>query len=76
MRAYLLCCANCQITLRNHKGENLTKPAAHDFCEDDPDWGFSQFVSWADLTEPRAGYIKDDSITVLATIKVQHSLLM
>lgn len=36
----------------------------HLFYSKENDWGFSHFMSWADVLDVEKGYIKDDTITL------------
>lgn len=48
----------------------------HLFFSKENDWGFSNFLTWNDMTDPSKGYIKDDSIIleVFVTADAPHGV--
>jgi len=65
------CQAHARITLKNHKGEDFTRKISHVFFAKENDWGYSSFVSWADLVDSNKGYIKNDTITIEALVQAE-----
>ena len=49
--------------LHTRGGDKFSRKITHMFYSKENDWGFSQYLTWADLVDPDKGYIKDDSVT-------------
>ena len=64
------CTATIRIVLKNHLGKDLIRNSTHQFRQDDSDWGWVKFAFWKDLIDPTKGFIKNDSISISADIKV------
>ena len=49
----------------------------HVFFAKENDWGYSSFLSWADLTDPSKGYIKNDTVVIEAFVQAEapHGVL-
>lgn len=43
------------------------------FVDTMPAWGFTRYLSWDDLFDPQNKYVKDDKITLRATIEVDSA---
>ncbi|CAG0923239.1 unnamed protein product, partial [Notodromas monacha] len=50
--------------LKRNGEEPFSRKINHLFYSKENDWGFSHFVTWADILDPEKGFIKDDSITL------------
>jgi len=57
------CHANADLRLINQRtGEKFSRKIAHMFYSKENDWGFSHYMTWADVQDPDKGYIKDDCL--------------
>ncbi|KAK2714285.1 hypothetical protein QYM36_008742 [Artemia franciscana] len=58
------CQATAELRLVSQKEgiESFTRKIQHLFYAKENDWGFSHFMSWADICDPDKGYIKDDCV--------------
>lgn len=65
------CNASAELRILNHKtnGKPLSRKIHHLFFSKENDWGFSNFISMAELTDSEKGYVKDDSITLEVSVK-------
>ena len=53
------CHANADLRLINQRtGEKFSRKIAHMFYSKENDWGFSHYMTWADVQDPDKGYIK------------------
>lgn len=63
---------------QNESGESETfsRRIQHLFFSKENDWGFSNFMPWADMTDSSKGFIKDDSIIleVYVTADAPHGV--
>jgi len=65
------CQARAKITLHNARDpkSNFTRKITHLFYAKENDWGYSSFMSWAELLDPNKGFRdNDDSIFIEAQI--------
>ncbi|CAD6193073.1 unnamed protein product [Caenorhabditis auriculariae] len=57
------CVANATLRVINqHGGEDHVRKITHPFNYKENDWGYSSFLTFAQLSNPDLGYIKDDTI--------------
>ncbi|KAK2192630.1 hypothetical protein NP493_27g01010 [Ridgeia piscesae] len=56
--------AELRILAQSPDGEPFVRKIQHLFYSKENDWGYSHFISWADLMDSEKGYVKDDSITL------------
>ncbi|XP_065223099.1 uncharacterized protein LOC135847481 [Planococcus citri] len=72
------CFANAQLIILSQKEgvEDFSRKIQHLFYSEENDWGFSHFMSWNDVMNPKHGYIKDDTIILRAivTVDAPHSV--
>ena len=68
-------CAEFCITLssRTDKKHSVKKSSDHTFDATESDWGFTQFMKIADLTDSNKGYIVDDIVIITCDIAVATS---
>jgi hypothetical protein len=45
--------------------------SSHKWNKDASDWGFTQFLPYADASNPERGYLKDDALHIKVEIQVQ-----
>eukprot|EP00877_Chromochloris_zofingiensis_P003568 jgi/Chrzof1/13211/Cz07g24170.t1 len=67
--------ATFRLVLHNHSDPTLSfhKEANHTFSAQETDWGFTQFMTLAEISDPRKGYVTaDDKITLTVEITVQR----
>ncbi|XP_071107818.1 ubiquitin carboxyl-terminal hydrolase 7-like [Haliotis cracherodii] len=56
--------AELRILSQKPDGEPFTRKIQHLFYCKENDWGFSHFISWAELLDPDKGFVKDDKINL------------
>lgn len=68
------CFASAELRLISHKpgAEPLLRKCQNLNYSKEKDWGFSYFISWEDLLDPKQGYLKDDAITLEVHIKAEE----
>ena len=49
--------------LHTRGGDKFSRKITHMFYSKENDWGFSHYMTWAEVCDPDKGYIKDDSVT-------------
>jgi len=54
--------ADLRIIPQKEGCQPLSRRIQHVFYSKENDWGFSHFLSWADLMDPEKGFVKDDTI--------------
>jgi len=62
-----------RLTVKNHNDPKAShsSEATHIFCAREHDWGFTRFISFAELLSPDSGFWnKNDSITIIIETKV------
>eukprot|EP00238_Polyblepharides_amylifera_P000665 CAMPEP_0196572050 /NCGR_PEP_ID=MMETSP1081-20130531/2168_1 /TAXON_ID=36882 /ORGANISM="Pyramimonas amylifera, Strain CCMP720" /LENGTH=1108 /DNA_ID=CAMNT_0041889233 /DNA_START=195 /DNA_END=3521 /DNA_ORIENTATION=- len=65
--------ASFKLSIRSHfkDVQPVTKDANHQFTSRESDWGFTQFMSLADLHDPNKGYIQSDCLVIDAHVSVR-----
>jgi len=57
------CHASADLRLLHQRGgQKFSRNITHMFYSKENDWGFSHYMSWADVLDPDKGYIKDDAV--------------
>lgn len=54
--------ADLRIIPQKEGCQMINRRIQHVFYSKENDWGFSHFLSWADITDPEKGFLKDDTI--------------
>lgn len=54
--------ADLRIIPQKEGCQPISRRIQHVFYSKENDWGFSHFLSWADITDPEKGFVKDDTI--------------
>uniref|UniRef100_A0A1I7XBZ5 MATH domain-containing protein n=1 Tax=Heterorhabditis bacteriophora TaxID=37862 RepID=A0A1I7XBZ5_HETBA len=49
--------------------QNFVRKTTHVYTAKENDWGYSCFMTWADVLDESQGYIKDDRVTLEITVK-------
>ncbi|XP_077591421.1 ubiquitin carboxyl-terminal hydrolase 7 isoform X2 [Stigmatopora nigra] len=59
------CHAQAMLKIINYKDDekSFSRRIGHVFFHKENDWGFSNFMSWSDVTDPERGFIDDDKVT-------------
>ncbi|KAG8007136.1 Ubiquitin carboxyl-terminal hydrolase 7 [Nibea albiflora] len=59
------CHAQAMLKIINYKDDekSFSRRISHLFFHKENDWGFSNFMSWSDVTDPERGFIEDDKVT-------------
>uniref|UniRef100_A0A3B4X2Q6 Ubiquitin carboxyl-terminal hydrolase 7 n=1 Tax=Seriola lalandi dorsalis TaxID=1841481 RepID=A0A3B4X2Q6_SERLL len=59
------CHAQAMLKIINYKDDekSFSRRISHLFFHKENDWGFSNFMSWSDVTDPERGFIDDDKVT-------------
>ena len=58
------CHATAELRLINPRdGKKFERKISHMFYSKENDWGFSHYMTWAEVLDPDKGYIKDDTVT-------------
>ncbi|MGH0176027.1 UNVERIFIED_CONTAM: hypothetical protein FKN15_077578 [Acipenser sinensis] len=59
------CHAQAMLKIINYKDDekSFSRRISHLFFHKENDWGFSNFMSWSDVTDPEKGFIEDDKIS-------------
>ncbi|KAG8145440.1 hypothetical protein E2320_011973 [Naja naja] len=59
------CHAQAVLKIINYKDDekSFSRRISHLFFHKENDWGFSNFMSWSEVTDPDKGYIEDDKVT-------------
>uniref|UniRef100_A0A7E4ZUF1 MATH domain-containing protein n=1 Tax=Panagrellus redivivus TaxID=6233 RepID=A0A7E4ZUF1_PANRE len=60
------CQANAELRLISQKQDvpNFTRKTSHSYTAKENDWGYSCFMTWADILDEGQGYIKDNTVKV------------
>ncbi|XP_067426504.1 ubiquitin carboxyl-terminal hydrolase 7-like isoform X2 [Thunnus thynnus] len=60
-----LCYAQAMLKIINYKDDekSFSRRISHLFFYKEKDWGFLNFMSWSDVTDPERGFIDDDKVT-------------
>uniref|UniRef100_A0A0K0CW63 MATH domain-containing protein n=1 Tax=Angiostrongylus cantonensis TaxID=6313 RepID=A0A0K0CW63_ANGCA len=51
--------------------QNFVRKTTHVYSAKENDWGYSCFMTWADVLDESQGYIKDDRVTLEITVKAE-----
>ncbi|KAK7939859.1 hypothetical protein WMY93_003185 [Mugilogobius chulae] len=59
------CHAQAMLKIVHYKDDekSFSRRISHLFFHKENDWGFSNFMSWNDVTDPERGFIDDDKVT-------------
>nr|XP_015215607.1 PREDICTED: ubiquitin carboxyl-terminal hydrolase 7 [Lepisosteus oculatus] len=59
------CHAQAMLKIINYKDDekSFSRRISHLFFHKENDWGFSNFMSWSDVTDPEKGFIEDDKVS-------------
>uniref|UniRef100_A0A672S113 Ubiquitin carboxyl-terminal hydrolase n=1 Tax=Sinocyclocheilus grahami TaxID=75366 RepID=A0A672S113_SINGR len=59
------CHAQAMLKIINYKDDekSFSRRISHLFFHKENDWGFSNFMSWSDVTDPERGFVEDDKVT-------------
>uniref|UniRef100_A0A672L108 Ubiquitin carboxyl-terminal hydrolase 7 n=1 Tax=Sinocyclocheilus grahami TaxID=75366 RepID=A0A672L108_SINGR len=59
------CHAQAMLKIINYKDDekSFSRRISHLFFHKENDWGFSNFMSWSDVTDPERGFVDDDKVT-------------
>ncbi|KAL8175014.1 UNVERIFIED_CONTAM: Ubiquitin carboxyl-terminal hydrolase 7 [Gekko kuhli] len=59
------CHAQAVLKIINYKDDekSFSRRISHLFFHKENDWGFSNFMSWSEVTDPDKGYVEDDKVT-------------
>ncbi len=55
--------ADLKVISQKEGVEDFSRKISHLFYSKENDWGFSHYMSWAEMCDPEKGFIKDDRIT-------------
>lgn len=61
-------CAQLSIVSQKEGVEDFNRRIQHLFYSKENDWGFSHFMSWAEIMDPERGFIKDDTVIFKAHV--------
>ncbi|PAV85066.1 hypothetical protein WR25_04498 isoform F [Diploscapter pachys] len=50
---------------------HFTRKTTHTYTSKENDWGYSCFMTWADIVDESQGYIKNDKVTLEITVKAE-----
>uniref|UniRef100_A0AC34FMC7 MATH domain-containing protein n=1 Tax=Panagrolaimus sp. ES5 TaxID=591445 RepID=A0AC34FMC7_9BILA len=67
------CQASAELRLISQKAEvpNFTRKTSHSYTAKENDWGYSCFMTWADILDESQGYIKDNTVKVEVVVKAE-----
>ncbi|XP_045575642.1 ubiquitin carboxyl-terminal hydrolase 7 isoform X1 [Salmo salar] len=59
------CHAQAMLKIINYKDDekSFSRRISHLFFHKENDWGFSNFMSWSDVTDPERGFVEDDKVS-------------
>uniref|UniRef100_A0A8C7JUQ7 Ubiquitin carboxyl-terminal hydrolase 7 n=1 Tax=Oncorhynchus kisutch TaxID=8019 RepID=A0A8C7JUQ7_ONCKI len=59
------CHAQAMLKIINYKDDekSFSRRISHLFFHKENDWGFSNFMSWSDVTDPERGFVEDDQVS-------------
>lgn len=65
------CQASAELRLISQKGgvPNFTRKTNHVYTSKENDWGYSCFMTWADILDESQGYIKEDKVVLEIHVK-------
>jgi ubiquitin carboxyl-terminal hydrolase 7 len=65
------CQASAELRLISQKAgvPNFTRKTTHNYSAKENDWGYSCFMTWADILDESQGYIKDDKVILEVYVK-------
>ncbi|KAI1731898.1 MATH domain-containing protein [Ditylenchus destructor] len=65
------CQASAELRLISQKPgvPNFTRKTNHVYTAKENDWGYSCFMTWADILDEQQGYIKDDKVILEVSVK-------
>uniref|UniRef100_A0A914HA21 MATH domain-containing protein n=1 Tax=Globodera rostochiensis TaxID=31243 RepID=A0A914HA21_GLORO len=65
------CQASAELRLISQKPgvPNFTRKTNHVYTAKENDWGYSCFMTWADILDEAQGYIKEDKVTLEVSVK-------
>jgi hypothetical protein len=65
------CQASAELRLISQKTDvpNFTRKTSHSYTAKENDWGYSCFMTWADILDETQGYIKDNTVKVEVVVK-------
>ena len=53
---------------------NFTRKTSHSYTAKENDWGYSCFMTWADILDESQGYIKDNTVKVEVSVKAEEPI--
>jgi hypothetical protein len=67
------CQASAELRLISQKTDvpNFTRKTSHSYTAKENDWGYSCFMTWADILDESQGYIKDNTVKVEVVVKAE-----
>uniref|UniRef100_A0AC34QBY2 MATH domain-containing protein n=1 Tax=Panagrolaimus sp. JU765 TaxID=591449 RepID=A0AC34QBY2_9BILA len=68
------CQANAELRLISQKPDvpNFTRKTSHSYTAKENDWGYSCFMTWADILDESQGYIKENTVKVEVSVKAEE----
>ncbi|GAA6076951.1 ubiquitin carboxyl-terminal hydrolase 7 isoform X1 [Tachysurus ichikawai] len=65
------CHAQAMLKIINYKDDekSFSRRISHLFFHKENDWGFSNFMSWSDVTDPERGFVEDDKVTFEVSVQ-------
>ncbi|XP_031434857.1 E3 ubiquitin/ISG15 ligase TRIM25-like [Clupea harengus] len=68
------CQAEAILTVINHQNNNnsFSREINHRFCAEHPNQGYPNFMPWKDLMDPEKGFVKDDKVSFMVTVRADE----